>query len=276
MRRFMRCAVLLFLAGVLAPCAADALEPKTHTITLSPEAGYYNFRETGMEENGFLYGLSGSYTYRAESSVEQLSKVMLKVDGRIIFGRVDYNGYLYDELYYEIKKVKNFISEFRGLAGYDFSIFSDTTITPFSGIGYRYLKDQLQKVNAGYRRVSKYLYTPLGFETNTPLANGWSAGVKAEYDFFWSGKQTTYLSDLDSLFSDVENDQTSGYGFKVSIKIRKEMDDKNYIFEPYVDYWSINSSDVKPIFHTGVPAAKSLQEFDNNATIIGMKVGVEF
>lgn len=276
MPRFAILIVVLFLVCALAPGAVDALEPKTHTITLSPEAGYYDFKETAMEENGFLYGLSGSYTYRGESWVEQFSKVMLKVDGRIIFGRVDFNGYLYDDRYYEIQDVKNFISEFRGLVGYDFSIFSDTTITPFAGIGYRYLKDQLQKVNAGYRRVSEYLYTPLGFETNTPLAKGWSAGVKAEYDFFWSGKQTTYLSDLDPLFGDVDNDQDSGYGFKISIQIRKEMSDKNYIFEPYVDYWSIDSSEVKPVFHTGVQAAKSQQEFENTSIIVGMKVGVEF
>lgn len=276
MQRFMRFAVVLFLVYVLAPCVADALEPKVHMITLSPEGGYYNFKETNIEESGLLYGLAGSYTYRNQSILSPVPKMMLKVDGRIIFGRVDFNGYLFDDLYYEIKNVKNFISEFRGLVGYDFSIFSDTTITPFTGIGYRYLKDQLQKVHAGYRRVSKYLYTPLGFETKTPLAYGWSAGVKAEYDFFWFGKQTTHLSDLDSLFGDIDNDQDSGYGLKFSIKIRKEMSDKNYIFEPYVDYWSIDSSDVKPVFHTGVQASKSQQEFENTSLIVGMKVGVEF
>ena len=44
MRRFVRNVVLLFSVCVLIPCAADALEPKTHTLTLSPEAGYYDLK----------------------------------------------------------------------------------------------------------------------------------------------------------------------------------------------------------------------------------------
>lgn len=267
---------LSFVYFAICSSFAMALEPKMHMLTLAPEVGYYNFKQTGMEEDGFLYGLGGAYTYRGKLGMESLPSGMIKIDGRLIFGRINFNGYLYDGNYYEIKSVKDFLGEIRGLVGYDFQIFSSTTIVPFTGLGYRYLKDQLQKSDAGYRRVSNYLYTPVGFETTTPLTSGWSVGINAEYDIFWCGWQDTYLSDLDPLFSDLTNDQDSGYGIKASIKIRKAMENKNYIFEPYVDYWDIDSSDTEKVHHSGVYANRDFQEPAQKAMLVGMKVAVEF
>ncbi len=268
----------VFLFGFISVsyCPAIALEPKMHTMTIGPEAGYYKFKQTGMKEDGFLYGLGGAYTYRGKLGLDSLPSGMAKIEGRLIFGRVNFDGTLYDGNHYEIKSVKDLLGEIRGVVGYDFEIFSSTTIVPFAGLGYRYLKDQLQKSDAGYRRVSNYLYTPLGFETNMPLNNGWSAGLSAEYDFFWCGWQETYLSDLDSPFSDLTNDQDGGYGIKASIKIRKAMEDKNYIFEPYLDYWNVDSSDVRKVYHTGVYANRDFQEPAQKALLMGMKVAVEF
>ncbi len=271
-----RAFVLLFMVLVLFSAPAGALEPKTHMFTLGPDVSYYHFSETGIDEDAILYGLAGNYTYRGKLLTESLPSGVAKIDGRIIFGRVDFNGYLYDGNYYNIKQVKDYLVEFRGLVGYDFPIFSNTTITPFTGVGSRLLTDQLQKNDAGYRRDSNYLYSPIGFETKTPLKNGWSLGVNAEYDIFWHGWQDTYLSDLDPLFSDLTNDQTQGYGIKFSVKIRKEVLDKNFIFEPYVDYWNIESSDTQKVYHTGVYANRDFQEPANESTIAGMKVAVEF
>lgn len=268
-------AVILFLVFILCPVMVHAMEPKMHTITLAPEINYFTYKEDQMKETGFLYGLSGAYTYRGEAFAESLSQAMFKVEGRIIFGRVDYDGHLFDGNAYKIDNVRDILSEFRGLAGYDFTIFSDTTVTPFIGLGFRYLKDDLSKDNAGYRRISNYLYTPIGFETNTPISDGWSAGLNMEYDIFWLGRQMTYLSDLDPRYSDVTNDQSDGYGFKASIKIRKAKDDKNYLFEPYVSYWNIDDSDLTTVKYSGTVTA-TVYEPKNTATEIGMKVGVEF
>ncbi len=268
--------VFLFVAFLLCSHAANALEPQKNTATLAPEVSYYDFKQTGMESDGFLYGLSGSFTYRGEILNERLPKAMLKADGRIIFGHLNFNGELFDNRTYEIKQVRNYLAEGRTLAGYDFPIFSQTTITPFAGMGYRFLSAQLEKNDAGYQRNSSYLYSPIGFETNTPLSNGWSVGVNAEYDIFWHGWQDTNLSDLDPLFSDVSNDQDSGYGFKASIKFRKAASDKNFIFEPYVDYWDIDSSDTQQVYHSGVYGGRTYQEPQNTTTMVGIKVGVEF
>ena len=110
----------------------------------------------------------------------------------------------------------------------------------------------------------------------TPLSNGWSAGVSAEYDIFWHGWQDTYLSDLDPKFSDMTNDQHHGYGFKTSLQVRKAMEDKNWIFEPYVHYWDIKNSVFQEAKYAGAGTGEFFFEPKNSILEIGMKVGVEF
>ncbi len=278
MRPYSFLCAFVFLFGIVLflPKAADALEQNTNAVTIGIETGYFRHKDDSMKETGFLNGVNGSFVHRGNFVVESFSQGVFKLDGRIIFGRIKYDGVLFDGNHYEIKNVKDFLGEIRGVAGYDFSIFSDTTLTPFTGLGYRYFSDDLSKDNAGYRRRSNYLYSPVGFETNTPLSKGWSAGIAAEYDIFWRGWQDTFLSDLDPLFSDLTNVQKKGYGFKTSIKVRKSMEDKNFIFEPYVDYWNIESSDVQKVYHTGIHSGRTFQELKNTSTTIGMKVAVEF
>lgn len=272
----LRTLMFLFAVLLLAPAGAEAIEQRTNTATIGIETQYHRFKEDILKEHGILYGLNGSYTYRGRLVTESLPKGMARLEGHIIFGRVQFEGQLFDGNQYDIKKTKNLEGEIRGLAGYDFTVFSSTTLTPYVGLGYRYYRDDLSKDNAGYRRISNYFYTPIGFETRTPLNDRWSAGVALEYDLFWLGRQDTYLSDLDSLFSDLTNDQSSGYGIKTSLKIRKEMDDKNYIFEPYLAYWNVGSSDTQKVYHTGVWGGRTYQEPKNSTTEIGVKAAVEF
>jgi len=267
--------VLLTMALLLCPPAANALEPKMNTMTLAPELSYITYKDTAMKEKGPFYGVLGAYTYRGALGFEKLSKGMLKLEGRLVYGKVNFDGQLVDGNTYRIRNVDDFLGEVRALGGYDFPIFESTTITPFTGFGYRFLKDNLSKDNAGYRREANYFYSPIGAETNTPLAQGWSAGVSAEYDFFWFGRQDTFYSDLDPLFSDITNDQNKGYGLRGSLKVHKEMEDKNFIFEPYVNYWNIGSSDTVGLKHTGV-VGHLITEPKNNSTEIGMRVAVEF
>lgn len=282
MRPYSFLCAFVFLFGIVlfSSKAADALEQNTNMLTLGMETGYFQHKDDSMKETGFLSGMNSSFTHHGNFINERFPQGMFKLDGRIIFGRIKYDGVLFDRNHYEIKNVKDFSGEIRGVAGYDFSIFSDTTLTPFTGLGYRYFSDDLSKDNAGYRRRSNYLYSPIGFETNTPLSKGWSAGIAAEYDIFWRGWQDTFLSDLDPLFSDLTNVQKKGYGFKASIKVRKSMEDKNFIFEPYVDYWNIGNSDTQTVYYAGAPTSPptspSFQEPKNNSTIFGMRVAVEF
>ena len=68
--------------------------------------------------------------------------------------------------------------------------------TPYAGIGFRYLLNKMgTKLSStghyGYDRESRYIYVPLGvtFETNPVNESFWT--LRAEYDFFIYGQQTS-------------------------------------------------------------------------------------
>jgi hypothetical protein len=114
----------------------------------------------------------------------------------------------------------------------------------YSGIGYRKYDDDARGVStayqAGYRRSSQYFYIPLGMEKNI-VFNNHNLLAKAEYDFFVSGNQKSYLSDTQLAgYSDVQNKQTSGYGLRGSLSFNQF----GMQFIPFVEYWSIGKSEV--------------------------------
>jgi len=200
---------------------------------------------------------------------------MLKAEGRLSVGQVDYDGQLSDGTPYKIDGIDDVLIELRGLAGYDFTVFSSTTITPFTGLGYRFLSDNLSVDPAGYRRFSNYVYSPIGVETKTPFGDGWAAGVNLEYDAFWFGRQYSYLSDYSSSYGDVTNDQDKGYGFRASFKLSKQTSAFNLLLEPYVIYWNIDKSKDSALVLSG-SVVGTAYEPKNTSTEFGAKVGVEF
>ncbi|MFA5088690.1 MAG: outer membrane beta-barrel protein [Candidatus Omnitrophota bacterium] len=262
--------ILLAAAGNV-----NASEAKKHTVTVGPEVSYIAYKEDGVKETGIVYGLFGSYTYRGKLFSEKLENAMLRVNGRLGFGQVDYDGELSDGTPYTIDNINDTLFEIRAVAGYDFPIFSTSTITPYFGVGYRYLNDDLSTDPAGYERESNYLYSPIGIETNTPFANDWSIGLTVEYDIFWLGKQRSHLSDAIPGLGDVTNDQEKGYGLKGSIKVRKETEKISFFVEPFINYWNIDKSKDAPLVFSGTIIG-SAYEPKNNSLEYGLKLGAEF
>ncbi len=262
---------MVFCCGVVP---ASAGEMKTNTFTLAPEVSYITYKESEMKETGVYYGVFGSYAYHG-ALFEGLEKAMLKAEARVSAGQVDYDGHLSDGTPYKIDNVKDVLFELRSLAGYDFEAFSSTTITPFFGLGYRFLSDNLSKDPAGYRRFANYFYSPIGVETRTSIGESWTLGLNLEYDLFWFGKQYSDLSDFSSAYGDVTNDQHKGYGFRAAVKVVKTMSDMNLLVEPYVVYWNIDRSKDAPLTVSSTIIG-SAYEPKNTSTEIGVKVGVEF
>ncbi len=233
-----------------------------HIWTVGAEMSHITYEEPDvMEEKGFMYGIGGSYTYHKH--------IMLKAEGRFSYGQVDYkNSGTTDN-------IDNYMLEFRGLGGYDFLIFNRSIITPYIGIGYRYLNDDSSgRVSstgfAGYERESNYYYSPIGIETLTELNNGWSIGVLLEYDYFWKGKQKSNLGSIVGYY-DIENDQDDGDGWRGSIKLQKEYLKRFFILEPFVRYWDIEDSKT-----TTDPGGTTWYEPKNNSTEFGVNVSVAF
>ena len=240
-----------------------------HAWELGTEISHITYEEPGvMEEEGVMWGLLGSYTYR--------DNWMLKAEGRYSYGQVDYDGQLSDGTPYTIGGIDDYMLELRGLGGYDFTVSTETILTPYIGFGYRYLNDDLSFDPAGYGRESNYYYSPIGIETLTKLQNGWSVGLTIEYDLFWKGIQESHLGDFLAGLDTLKNDQEDGYGIRGSIKFQKKSRKLDYAIEPFIRYWDIEKSEETPITFAGTPIGLVGWEPANNSTEFGIKFAAKF
>ncbi|MFH1440808.1 MAG: hypothetical protein ABIH18_02035 [Candidatus Omnitrophota bacterium] len=249
-------------------------------LEIGPEIYYFRYKEPGvMKEDGMMYGLTGAYSWH--------NNFMLKAEGRIAGGQVDYEGSG------TIDNISDFSAEVRGLGGYDFKPSEEFIITPYFGIGYRYLNDDASgKISStnygGYERESNYIYSPIGVEGVFNMQDGWSIGGLVEYDIFWQGKQKSHLSDVrcyDPIAgyytdNDVENDQDKGYGIRGSIKLLKKGEKLDFVIEPFIRYWNIKKSKevaTSTISENGLWIKYgTVIEPKNNSTEIGVKFMIGF
>jgi hypothetical protein len=250
------CFMFVGVASVSAQTETGALFKK-HAFELAHEISYRIYKEPDvMKEKGMMYGLVGSYTYH--------NKIMLKVEGKGSWGKVDYSNSR------EIDNITDYMLEFRGLGGYDFFISKASIITPFVGIGYRHLNDDFF-----YERESNYLYSPIGIGFIAGLGKDWSLGGTGEYDLFWWGKQKSHRSDVLAGLNDLENRQKKGYGLRGSITLEKKF--KKVIFEggPFIRYWKIKKSETETITYLGTPIGVGWEP-KNNSTEVGVMLGAKF
>ncbi|GAI29356.1 unnamed protein product, partial [marine sediment metagenome] len=126
-------------------------------------------------------GIFGSYTF--------YSKPILRIEGRYSWGKVDYEGGTWGGTPLRINNIDDYIWELRVLAGNDVELSEKSTIRVYTGIGYRYLNDDLSPFPGGYERESNYIYTPIGIETIPVLEKEFSLGMTLEYDYLWNGTQ---------------------------------------------------------------------------------------
>jgi hypothetical protein len=246
---------------------------RRHEANLNFEISNIYYAEPDLMRNkGFMYGISSDYTYRP-------NKFMFRMDGRLSLGNMNYwsNGTGTQS------GIRDYNFETRFTVGYGLKAPKNTFITPFGGIGYRYLADLSGGMTttsgaSGYNRKSNYLYSPMGLEAVFSIKSRWTLGFTAEYDLFWHGWQ---FSELGSAFApytssdwEAENNQRSGYGTRYSIKLNRKIGRYSYALEPYFRYWSIDDSDILRV--TTWEGVYGLQEPANTTKEWGMKFGIKF
>jgi hypothetical protein len=235
-----------------------------HIWEIGPEISYIEYREPDiMSEKGLMYGIDAAYSYH--------NGVMIKVAGRFSYGQVDYQNSV------TFNNIDDIIFEIRTLGGYDFKLSKSLTMTPFIGLGYRYLRDDMAGrispagSEKGYLRESNYYYSPIGIEAVNVFDNGWSAGAIIEYDYFWKGTQKSNFSTAVAGYNDVENDQNSGYGLRGSIMIKKQTARLFFAIEPFIRYWNIDQSEIQ-----NLTDYETVLEPKNESTEIGVKFTIGF
>ena len=274
MNRLLALTICFVFVGVAAgqdkPSSFSESLQQKYTWNVGTEISHIKYDEPGvMEEEGMMYGIVGSCTYRdwmlGSPKTPRKKRYMFRMEGKFSFGRVDYDGALTDGTPYTVSGVEDYMFELRYLIGYDFPKTTNMS-TPYIGIGYRYLNDDLSCDPLGYERESNYIYFPMGIEHVTNLDNNWSCGLKGEFDILIIGVQRSHLSDVHPLFEDIENCQREGYGLRGSIKFQKKGKKVDWAIGPFIRYWDIAKSDVS---HGGY-------EPKNNSTEYGIGVVAEF
>lgn len=251
-------AAVLVLCICLIPAYSEELEWE-----LGTEISHITYKEPGfMKQKGMMYGLTGAYALHEEP-------FMLKSEGRISWGQVDYSGSG------TMENVDDVIFELRGLGGYDLRAFHSLVITPYTGLGYRYLYDDSSGRTTstgawGYERESNYFYSPIGVEAFADLGNNWSLAATVEYDLFWRGLQRSHFGS-----AILENDQDEGYGMRGSVKFRKSGKDLDLVIEPFIRYWDIEDSDIAPVTWAGYVVGYGYEPA-NHSTEFGCKIALNF
>ena len=143
-------------------------------------------------------------------------------------------------------------------------------ITPYLGLGYRWLYDDSggKTTSTGassYDRMSQYIYTPIGiiYNYNKKLK------FKAQYNLFLYGRQTSYLSDVPK-YTDVENNQRNGWGldFTIDNKITEK-----FTVYTYFRYWNIKRSDTATGTYAGII---TFNAYEPHNTTDEMGIGVSY
>jgi len=264
-------------AAALAVCAAllipstgfgEEMSLKTRPgAELGVNAAYYKYEEpdVAVTEKGYNAGVDLAYTTTPRN------EWFVRGDASFAYGHNDYtgSGTKDDNPYY--------YAELRGTFGKDFE--NDAySLSPYTGIGYRYSRDDLQGVTStgavGYRRESQYWYIPLGVTHRMRLKASARLSTTFEFDYFLQGRQKSYLSDTSALLPDLTNDQNEGYGLRGSIYYEKG----SWSIGPWFYYWHIDQSETAAATVTvsGTPVTMFFVEPRNTTTEFGIRLGYRF
>jgi hypothetical protein len=226
-----------------AACAATAqTSPPTDPISTRQgweagvQAARYRYEEPGFARiTGNRAGLSAAYTV-----VED--RRFTRIDARYSYGSLKYEGSGTQN------DVPDTIFEVRAVTGIDLLLGPSISLSPFVGLGYRYLYDDLRGYNVvgstayfGYRRYSQYLYVPVGLTLRLQAGGRWVVAPTVEYDGFIRGRQESKLTDTGiSGSQDVTQEQRHGRGYRGSLMLETD----RFAFGPWAHIWRIKDSEV--------------------------------
>lgn len=228
---------------------------------------------------GYEHVLTGNGPYvslmDAIKNIDDLSRYKVTVDYHT--GKTEYSniGWPVDDGDY-----RQHILEAKAVAGYDFMI-KGHRLTPFMGIGYRYVRDPSGDVldipdglidsrdDAEYRALFNndlfivrgyYLtqlhafYIPVGLMTNSDITDTMSLGLNLEMDYVFLGLIHNSFEELGEVYDedagprtkrieDLNNDLKGGIGLKGSVRLTKKQKLFDLYVEPYVHYWWIRRNE---------------------------------
>jgi hypothetical protein len=252
-----------------------------HDFTLGLESFHYKYEESTPEHKNLMhlknmkYGVNGSYQFTWQD------KLFVRPEFRWAYGHEDYQNFRGKKS--EMKHIPSMIVEPRLLIGSPLNIISNLTLSPYTGVGYRYKWDDESDIKgkdniAGYKRINKLWYVPLGMIFKYDLTDQWHVQGMAEYDFMIEGKQYTYIKNRAP--SPIMNKQTKGFGLRAELLVGRQFEKVSLSVGPYINYWKIEKSkktfsiiEYEPNKFANDP---TMYEPKNSTTELGLKFNVQF
>src|SRR5713101_6786101 len=151
---------ILAIAAVLSAASSAAFAQDTRDplltrsgLEVGVQAAHYHYEEPDFAKLiGLRTGGVGAFTFTQGGA-------FFKADGRISLGSLNYQGSG------TRSNIPDYIFEARFVAGADLQAGEGVVLSPYAGLGYRYLYNDLRgytrsggTLYAGYRRYSNYLY----------------------------------------------------------------------------------------------------------------------
>jgi len=286
MKRWLLVLSIVFLAGPLF-----AFRDGKGKFELAYEIMGYTYREPHIETPIRLkahakHGASLKYT--AWGAGYGISDTFSAIELRYITGKTDYNGYLWNGTPSKEEDLTDWYAEGRLLVGQHWYWGNRWMLSPYLGIGYRFLSNHADEMSSGgYRRESNYLYVPLGVVLQMKAGN-FSVSLTGEADGLIKGSQKTCLSDVGNIdppygdywLKDVRNEQDKGFGLRAGLKLEQNFGSFGIFVEPFYRFWKIQNSEVKPITITNgtneYVTGQGVVEPFNITREYGVKVGISF
>ncbi len=235
----------------------ESSQKLTHTFSLGLEQAWYRYVEPDvyqmmpyntygarwMNLKGNLWGVFASYRLTWKE------KFFVQPEFRFLCGKHQYNrgqkNNIANKTHHQIPSL---LHESRLIVGSNiFLINKNMTLSPYTGIGYRFKSDESESVrtsqghNLGFYRKSNYIYVPFGGAVDYTLDNTWSVSLKGEYD--WMVKAWHYSR---TRISEGYNfKQPNGYGLKGEASISYLYNKVKFSVSPYLNYWNIRNSKEK-------------------------------
>jgi hypothetical protein len=273
---------------VALACAAMAASTANAQTRGGFEAGAevfdYSYRErlegqTIVRDDGLFKGVALGY-------VETIGRgAFLRARMNFGYGSVDYrsDGSIIGEpADARLDNVPQSIGQLELHVGKDFQLKGGTTITPFIGLGSRYLLDESggEKTEDGlfgYDREVSYGYVPLGVATKFRLGSASSLTLSAQYNWVVHGDVKAKFSDVDPELPDVELELDKGHGFELSAMASIPAGRNAINVGPFFRRWKIGQSK-SFILKDPEGSGESIEFFEpkNHTCELGLRVTFSF
>jgi len=230
------------LAAICTTAAAQTGQPDPLLTRRGWEVGgqvaKYQYEEPNFAKlTGERGGVVGAYTFTSPN------RVYNRIDGRVSYGGLDYES----QGTGTSSDVPDWIAEARAVIGKDFLVSDNVALSPYIGLGYRYLysdgRGYTSTGTPGYRRYSHYVYAPIGVTLRMKTGGHWVFAPTLEYDAFLGGRQYSQYTDTGLGFSDASSRQKNGRGYRAYLMVEKG----HWSFGPWLHYWNIKESNIVPV-----------------------------